>query len=152
MTFLRTSVLALLAGWLLAAAPNFSGTWKLDVAKSDWGQFPPPDSATLLIEHKDPALKVSAEQVGGMGAGKADYAYTTDGKECTNTVRGTERKSKVTWKGELLSLAHKFSVQGADITSNDTWTLSDDGKTMTQVREISSPQGDLTLKLIYNKQ
>ena len=47
-TLLGTLVVALLAGPALAARqdakPDFSGTWVLDINKSDFGQMPPPQS------------------------------------------------------------------------------------------------------------
>ena len=35
----------------LAAKPNFSGTWTLNVSKSDFGMLPGPTSRTDVIEH-----------------------------------------------------------------------------------------------------
>ena len=33
----------------------------------------------------------------------------------------------------------------------DSWELSDDGKVLTMVREIRTPQGDFTTKTVFNK-
>ena len=32
--------------------PNFSGTWELDTAKSDFGPLPAPEKQTRVIEHQ----------------------------------------------------------------------------------------------------
>ena len=54
------AVIALLAMTFLAAqaqaATNFSGEWKLNVSKSDFGAMPAPDSRTDKIAHEDPDL------------------------------------------------------------------------------------------------
>lgn len=42
--------------------PNFSGTWSLDVAKSDFGPAPPPESVVMVIDHKEPTIKSTTAQ------------------------------------------------------------------------------------------
>ena len=44
------------------AKPNFTGTWKVNVAKSDFGAMPAPDSRTDKITHEDTDLKVHVAQ------------------------------------------------------------------------------------------
>ena len=79
-----TSVAALALATSLAAKPNFSGTWTLNVSKSDFGMLPGPTSRTDVIEHNDPALKDTVTQETQQGPQNATLNYTTDGKEATN--------------------------------------------------------------------
>ena len=44
--------------------PNFSGEWKMNAAKSNFGQLPPPGSFVRKIQHKDPSLSIIEEQIG----------------------------------------------------------------------------------------
>jgi len=39
--------------------PNFSGKWGLDTNRSDFGQFPVPDTQTNVIEHKEPSIRLT---------------------------------------------------------------------------------------------
>ncbi len=57
---------------------------------------------------------------------------TTDGAECVNQVCGNEVQSPLKWSGEALTF--------------------DDGKTLTVDRHINSPQGELDVKIVLEKQ
>lgn len=147
------ALLALAFGLLQAQAkPNFSGTWKLNTAKSDFGAMPAPDSRTDTITHEDPDLKDTFTQAGQMGEVTAEMKYSTDGKETTNSVRGNEIKSTAKWEGDELAIAGKASLNGADVTLSDRWSLSADGKTLTIQRHVNSPMGDTDQKIVLEKQ
>src|SRR4029079_14018283 len=61
--FAFAAVLAFVATPALAQVkPNFSGTWNLDVAKSDFGPSTAPESMTMTIVHKDPSIKATSSQ------------------------------------------------------------------------------------------
>jgi hypothetical protein len=153
---LRVFSVALLAaafGLLQAQAkPNFSGTWKLNTGKSDFGAMPAPDTRTDKITHEDPDLKDSFTQSGPMGEVAAEMKYSTDGKETTNSVRGNEIKSTAKWEGDELAIAGKTSLNGADVTLSDRWALSADGKTLTIQRHVASPMGETDQKIVLEKQ
>jgi hypothetical protein len=131
---------------------NYSGTWKLNVGKSDFGVLPPPDSRTDIIDHKDPAMKVATTQDSAQG--KQDYTMTitTDGKEATNNPGGMELKSTATWEGSNLAVNTKLKFQDNDVAIKTVWILSDDGKTMTQNAHFTSAMGEFDQKMIFEKQ
>jgi hypothetical protein len=141
-----------LAGALFAAPPNFSGSWRVNMAKSDFGPFPAPTSASSKIDHKDPSLKVAATQVGDQGTLNFELNYMTDGTETTNQVGPLTMKSKAHWDGAALLVDSKASTDNGDLTIKDRWTMSADGKTLTVDRTISGPQGDATVKVVQEKQ
>ena len=58
------TVTAFAASLAAQSKSNFSGTWKLNVSKSDFGPLPGPDSRTDVIEHNDPVLKVNTAAEG----------------------------------------------------------------------------------------
>jgi hypothetical protein len=135
-----------------AQKPNFSGTWKLNAGKSDFGPLPAPESRTDVIEHSDPNLK---DVVSAQGAqGKQDFTanYTTDGKEVTNKIGPREVKSTANWEGNNLVVNSKTSFNDNDITIKSSWSLSDDGKTLTQNVHFTSPMGEADQKMVYEKQ
>ncbi len=131
--------------------PNFSGTWKLDVSKSDFGMIPPDTSRTDVIEHNDPVMKVSVSRDGAQG--KVDYTInlTTDGKEAVNHAGDFEFKSIVNWEASSLVENMKFKYEDNDVTARDVWQLSDDGKTLTHSAHYVSPMGEMDTKLVFAK-
>jgi hypothetical protein len=156
-TLSTAGVILLLAASAAAqgATPNFSGTWSVDVAKSDFGPAPPPDSIVMVIDHKEPNIKATTTQKGQQGDTSNETNVTTDGTENVNKLRamGTEQdvKSTAKWNGKKLATARTLDVQGMSIGMNDSWEISDDGKVMTIVREVRTPQGDFATKMVFNK-
>ena len=138
------------------ALPNFTGTWSIDLAKSDFGPMPPPESVVHTIDHKEPTVKVTTTQKTAQGEITNERTLTTDGKPNVNKVRMGGPEQEVTstskWVGKTLTTAFKVEMQGTPLDFNDTWKLSDDGKVLTIVREIKSPQGDFAATTVFNKQ
>ena len=132
------SVTAFATSMLAQSKPNFSGTWKLNVAKCDFGPLPAPDSRTDVIVHDDPIIKDDVTQTGGQGNFSGTINYTTDGKEATNKMGPREIKSTLGWEGSHLVVNSKLTFNDAEVTIKCVWTLSDDGKTLTQDAHISS--------------
>jgi hypothetical protein len=132
--------------------PDFSGTWKLNVAKSDFGALPGPESRTDVITHKDPSLSVNVTQEGADGKQQYTANYTTDGKEAVNQISGRDVKSTLKWAGSTLSMTSKLVYNGAEVTGELTWTLSADGKTRTVTIHYASTMGETDQKLVFEKQ
>jgi hypothetical protein len=154
----RLIAAALLAAFCvfgLAAAekPNFSGVWKLNHAKSDFGPMPGgPEKFERTIDHKDPNLKMTTVQAFQGQERSNNVEYVIDGKEkAIETPMGPVRVTPV-WKGETLEITVSREIQGNQIKSVETWSLSEDGKTLTVKTDISTPQGDFSLKFVLDKQ
>src|ERR1039458_4402351 len=135
------SVTAFATSMLAQSKPNYSGTWKLNIAKCDFGPLPAPDSRTDVITHNDPALKIDVDTKGGQGDFAGTLNYTTDGKEATNKMGPREVKSTLGWEGNHLVVNSKLTYNDAEVTIKSVWTLSDDGKTLTQDPPINSALG-----------
>ncbi|HUE24999.1 MAG TPA: hypothetical protein VMQ86_25160 [Bryobacteraceae bacterium] len=148
------ALLTLAVGLVQAQAKtDFSGTWKLNAGKSDFGPMPPPDIMTEKIAHQDPSLKASVATTGGMqGDMTYDVVYSTDGKECVNHVGENEFKSTLHWDGDELVVETKGTFSGNEFTSKDRWTLSTDGKTLSIARHLSSAMGEADMKTVFEKQ
>jgi hypothetical protein len=144
-------VIAAAASIAIAAdKPDFSGTWKMDADKSVFGPLPPPTSIISKITHKDPDLTVATTQVGPDQESTAKYS--TDGKETTNSMMGNDMKSKAVWEGKTLVINSSLDAGGAQVKFTAKYSLSDDGKTLTNALSISSPGGDFDLNIILVKQ
>ncbi len=152
----RFSILAaslmVFAGISAAATPNLTGDWKLNISKSNLGEMPPPSSMTQKVTHDEPKLKLAVKQSSDMGDLDFEANYTTDGKECVNTIRDNEAKSVVKWDGDALLFETKGKFGDNDFTMKDKWTLSTDGKVLTVERHFSSSFGEGDQKLIFEKQ
>jgi len=85
-----------------ADKPNFSGDWKIDNDKSNFGPMPPPNSLTRKITHADPAVTMDEAASGPQGDQKRTVKYDTTGKETTNEMMGQATKSTAVWDGAKL--------------------------------------------------
>ena len=134
------------------AKPNFSGEWKMNPSKSDFGMMPAPTSMVQKVTHNDPELKVVITRVGEQGEITSNSTYTTDGKECINKGRMGEIKSTLKWEGDTLVIESKADFGGNPVTITNKWTLSEDGKTLTINGHFSSTQGEGDSKTVLEKQ
>jgi hypothetical protein len=136
----------------LAQTPNLTGTWKLDIPKSDFGQIPPPTSEVQTMVDNEPSLKVTTDQKGGMaGDTTTVMSVTTDGKESTWSTGGNEVKSTAQWQGKSLVVNSKTTFQGADINIVATYTLGDDGKSLNIAAHYVTGMGIFDVKAVYDK-
>ena len=144
--------------------PDFSGTWTLDMSKSE---VPPGRAgggggggggrgmggpATLSI--KQTATELTIESTGRQGSQTSTYRL--DGSESTNPgMRGGEAKSKTHWDGTTLVTEQTQSMDTPNgemtITSKTVRSLGADGKEMTVVTTANTPMGERTTKLVYTK-
>ena len=146
-------VIAAAANMAIAAdKPDFSGSWKMDADKSVFGPMPPPTSMTRTVDHKDPVLSVATVSSGPQGDQNTTFKYSTDGKETTNSMMGNDVKSTASWEGKTLVIKSAANFGGADYKLTNKWTLSDDGKTLTDLLGISGAQGDFEITYVLVKQ
>jgi hypothetical protein len=141
-------ILAAASVAMAADKPDFSGDWKMDADKSSFGQIPPPASIVAKIDHKDPALSVTTTQ----NDQTQTFKYSTDGKETTNSMMGNDMKSKANWDGKTLVISSTANMGGADLKMDTKYSLSDDGKTLTQALKIAAPQGEFEMTIVLVKQ
>ena len=135
-------------------AQNLSGIWKLNISKSSFGQIPPPASQTDTIDDSEPSVKVAEDQKGGMmGDMNITSTFDTTGKETKSAgMGGADVISTAHWDGVALVIDSKTSFQGNDVKIKDTYTLSSDGKTLTEVTHIESGMGNFDTTSVYDKQ
>ncbi len=157
--WVRQAWWTLLACLLLSAAgaaqehPIFSGNWKLNLEKSNFGAIPPPDSLTYSIQHDGATLLLDYNQDGK----KAHLEFITDGQErVTDSNPDSEIWTRVYWAGPVLVFDARDKARPAHesrgIKWTSRWTLSDDGKTLAIQKHLSVPQGETEQKLIFDKQ
>ena len=150
--FTCTVLLAAAALTALAQKPNFSGEWSLNNDKSNLGLMPPPQSMTMKIDHKDPALTATQTMIGGpQGDQTSTLKFTTDGKESTNDMMGNPAKTVAKWDGDTLVVNVSLEVQGSEIKLTQKYSLASDGKTLTNNSHIALPQGEFDMVYVMDK-
>lgn len=140
---------------------DFSGTWQIDRAKSDFGVFEdrPLSKAdsTLVIAHRDPELKIKRTlSLNGQEEVK-EFTYYTDERGETNpsTLGVGEVKSKTKWDGDKVVAEAHVTRRGQDgpyeLVVTQRWQVSSDGKTLTNTTNISGQLGAQQVKLVYRR-
>jgi hypothetical protein len=139
------------------AKPNFGGTWKLNLQKSDLGQMAP-DSETDTVAQTADEVKIAIDIAGQFG--KIDYTFSAklDG---TDTPLAADAfpadapfrvlTSKAEWQGNSLVITQTTSFQDSKGTLVSTYTLSDDGKVLTKATHIVFDQNAFDTKSVYDK-
>jgi len=153
--------LGLAIGWLLLSlaaaqtrpATNFSGYWKLNSEKSDFGGAPPPDSAGYVIRHIGAKLAFDYTQE----SKTTRVEITTDGQErMTDTNDDAEVWTRSFWEGRVLVFEARQKARPAHpapgIRWTSRWKLSSDGQTLTIERLITAPQGQLNQILVFDRE
>jgi hypothetical protein len=132
--------------------PDFSGSWKMNVAKSDFGQLPGPESRSDVITHKEPSITDEVTADGAQGKQQYTVKYLTDGSEVKNQIGPREVTSTLKWEGSNLVIKSKFMYNDSEVNAQSTWALSGDGKTLTISVHFASAMGETDQKVIFEKQ
>jgi hypothetical protein len=146
-------LLALAAAAQTKPTPNFSGYWKLDQEKSDFGGVPPPDSAGYVIRHIGAKLAFDYTQE----SHTSRVEIPTDGQEhMTDSNEEAEVWTRAFWDGPVLVFEARQKARPAHPPSGIKWTshwaLSPDGQTLSIDRRITAPQGELHQVLVFNRE
>ena len=144
------------SAWLQDTKPNLTGKWSLDIAKSEFGPIPPPESMVAVIEHQEPNVRITTTQKSPDGEIVNSRSLTTDGKPNTNKLKTmggeVEVKSTTSWDGKKLRTSFTLEVAGGAIDVAEALELSEDGKSLILVRDYKSAQGPFMTRAVFNKQ
>jgi hypothetical protein len=140
-----------LAGSSWAAdKPNFTGEWKMNPAKSNYGAFPPPTSMLRKITHTEPTLVIVDDQSGGNQTGITTRKYATDGKPAAFEINGTPVTGAAAWDGGTLLVTTTVDTIG--LVFKDKMSVSADGKQLTSNVQIESSQGTAEVTVVFDRQ
>jgi hypothetical protein len=153
---------------LAQAKPDFSGTWILDVEKSELGgasggsgsggpgggpsRAPSPAlDAKFVITQTASELSID-QQVGGHSN---VITFKLDGSESANTgMRGGQLKSKARWDGDRIVVESTQAMTTPNgertLETKEVRSLAADG-TMVVERTTQTPRGTRTQKLVFKK-
>ena len=138
---------------------DFSGKWVLNEEKSNIGESRFFSTPLLSVEQSEGSIKIDRTRTGRDGEERTTTEdLKTDGTEnLTENQRGTT-KTVATWAADGKSLTFaatsEFERQGETMTMERTevWTIDDTGKVLTIKSTSNSPNGEVTVTLVYDKQ
>jgi hypothetical protein len=169
---IATSVLALLiAGTLLAVCPghvhgatvsvqdttsrlpDLSGTWVINVAKSNFGGVPAPRADTATYRRDGFVYHVVQAADEGRGLVHLESQWPTDSGEVTDSLPdGTLINVKTHVEHGVQLFTSSLAKGGQTATMSGRIEVSPDRQTMTRIFTVVPPAGEpVNLKLVYVK-
>jgi len=107
--------------------PDFTGTWRFNSAQSVL-QINAPDATEFIIEHHEPALRITRTHIVDDKRDTFSIGLTTDGREVTIERDGLQLRCRAYWEDDALVFDSKL-VRGDEVGTNIVrYTLSDDGE------------------------
>ena len=137
-----------------AETPNFSGYWKMDLSKSEFGPQTPPQTAEYVIRHVGATISFNYTQDGKTS--RVDL--TPDNEErVTSTTEETAVWTKSYWSGNVLVIESREKRRYGTQESNGVgwtsrWSLSADGQELLIERKIHTPDGVIEQHVVCEKQ
>lgn len=135
-----------------AAHPDFTGEWTLDIAHSQFGGASHAAKARVdRIVHKDPQLLVRSLTVRPAGDSLAlEYRYKTNG-EAVNSAMGQDVRTTGRWSGPALLFESHAKMLMMDLSVTERWSLSADGRNLTEARASKGPMGEVKQVLVFTR-
>lgn len=159
--WIATFVVAATLVTVAQKTPDFSGTWALDMSKSEMPQMGGMGGGgrmggqmggmTVTITQTPGALTIDQK----MGEMSRTMTYKLDGSESTNPgMRGGEVKSTSKWDGDKLVTESTQTMNGPNgemtIKSKEVRSLAADG-TMRVETTRETPRGTMNSTLVFKK-
>ena len=155
MTLVRISLLLCVAGISVAQQhPDFSGTWNLNVADSDYSDKHAvvPDRLVLTVQQSGDALKYRLAREKDGKKTHYDVELTISGPPYESDAAGVVTAE---WKGDKLEIPTLFNPgQDRQSDQTETWSLSADGKRLIDDVLIHPPRNgpEVHIKRVLDKQ
>jgi hypothetical protein len=153
MTLART-ISAVFLLTLVAAAqdkPNFSGNWRLDSEKSDFGLETGPSGRVDQIEQNGTVFRLTSIQQRFKVVTFARWDCQIDGG-CALEARQFKVDAKAVWDGPVLRLLSYGTYAGSEVFISERWTLSPDGRSLSIARRMSNDAGETRQTIVMQKQ
>jgi len=125
----------------VASDQGFSGTWKLNAARSDVRSLPAPPDQVLKVEQSARALKISGDNA-------ASRNYPLDGNPEKYRAGDSTLNTVTKWEGDAL-LVNTLVSGPQSYTIMERWMRSPDGSRLTIKRTIVRNTGESESVLVY---
>jgi hypothetical protein len=149
MTLPRLALLGFSAIALAQQHPNFSGTWTLNLAESDFSDkhASPPDGLVLTVHHNgdDFRYDTARRKDGKKSQGHLDLTIGLSLDQNSGATAAAE------WKAEKLEF--KLLQNAGQSDSVDTWSLSADGNKLTSDLVVHLPKnsGEARVRRVFDR-
>ena len=137
---------------------DFTGEWVLNEDKSDFGDGPAFAAVKIVATQEGNTITIGRTRMGRDGEERtSSETMSMDGKENINEGERGTSNSVVTWSDDGTNLTIKskreFNRDGEtfEMNSTEVWTLSEDGNILKIQSDVSSPRGERSATLIYEK-
>jgi hypothetical protein len=150
---------------------DYSGKWALDLSASKLDARQNIESMTMTVTQTEKELKIETAtkraappdgvaQAGRGGRGPArggdgTVVYSLDGKETSVDQESPMGPLPVKYlakqEGSVLKLSLSRTIYTTTMATNDEWSLSADGKTLTVKREMTTPRGVNSSTMVFKK-
>ncbi|WP_158912666.1 hypothetical protein [Caulobacter sp. S45] len=137
---MRLALLFALAAPGLAAAqnhPDLSGTWKLNAARSDYGDMPGAREQTDVIEQSGSTVRESIVSTTRNRTQTYVLSFPTDGQEVIlpedkviHMGPASLRRVSAVWRGDQLIVTQRVEFQDEKFVFPSAYSLSADGRTL----------------------
>jgi hypothetical protein len=118
--------------------PNFTGTWTFDPARSTL-QITAPDESVFLIDHREPAFRLSRTHIVGEARDTFSIDLSTDSNEEVIINRDDVRiRARAYWDDGTLVFASRLTRAGEEATNVVRYVLSIDRETIVAEERLRS--------------
>ena len=141
------------------APADFSGTWVLNEAKSMLGRMGAGSApARLEVVHRGMSLTILTTRIVEFADDQVtEEKLTLDGAESKSEFMNSPRvtTARISEAGDRLTMesvtSFTWGPAGSKMTMQDTWQLLDGGNTLSIQRSVSSPRGEQSLSLVFDR-
>jgi hypothetical protein len=152
------SLLLIPAASFAGEKTDFTGEWTLNEDKSDLGEGGAFAAFKIAVKQEGNTITIERTRTGRDGEERTNSeTLTLDGKENINESERGSSSSVLTLSddGTALTIKSKreFNRQGEtfEMNSTEVWMLAKDGKILNIQSAISSPRGERSLSMVYEK-
>ena len=144
---------------LVAQKPDFSGNWKIDKAKCNFGTTFPEYTAPLEMKVVQESDSISIARLSMNGQGNYnEYVEKLpfDGSVVESMIKSTKKRASIKWSEReeifIETAAYKDYTFKKMYKAEETWRLSDDKNTLTILRDDEGDDGKDSRKYVFVKQ
>jgi hypothetical protein len=153
--FLAVMVLTLLtSGLAMAQTDPFIGTWKMNSAKSNFGDGPARKSETRIVISTPTGMKIDVDRTNSDGSNQQfEYTANLDGKSYPITGNGPFGADAISVNLTSPNTLSAKLTRGGKLVAKATLVVSKDGKTLTITGEGTDEKGKKSKSaVVYDKQ
>ena len=129
------------------AHPNFSGTWKLNAAESEYPNNNVPTKLIRVVQQDGSELRFTVERELNGKTDNADYDLTI-----RESIPAGDPESNIWahWKGDI-AVVTMIAANG--VRQTESWKLSEDGRKIVDMTVVRRTDGsEVTIRRVFDKQ